>query len=217
MNNSVILSLLVIISITVISCLNTTETVQSDYVIRIENKSGLPIEKIDVVQKMNGTLISEESIDSNALIEMPIKEGGGSLVEIRLKLAAEEGEDFNIEYNCFSYGVVIISRINFFGPSTAQLSSVFNQNPLVMEALREYHGSYAHYQGEPENLFDSLFVAKMVQEDNTDPQGVYDAYKMRPQSDTIAFIAAVRSTLESDVTTGKRSIEQTVDVLTVLP
>ncbi len=206
-----------IISITVISCLNTTETVPNDHIIRIENKSGLPIQKVDIVKKMNGTLISEETIDSNSLVEIPIKENEGSLVEIRLKLASEQGASYEIVYQCFSYGVVIISRTTYFGINNAQVSSVLDQNSLVMEALQEYHDRHAQYQGDPEELFDSLFVAKMIRVDNTDPQGIYDAYKMRPQSDTIKFISSVRSTLESDVTTGKRSIEQTVDVLTVLP
>ncbi len=217
MNNSVILSFLMIISITVISCLNTTESVLSDQIIRIENKSGLPIEKVDVVQKMNGSLISEESIDSNSLIEMANEGDRGSLIEFRLKRTEEQGANFEIVYQCYSYGVVIISRTTNFDENNIQTSLVLDQHPLVMEALQEYNDRHAHYQGTPEDLFDSLFIAKMIRADNTDPQGFYDAYKMRSQSDTTKFISSVWSTLDSDVSTGVRSTEQTASLLTVLP
>ncbi len=201
MKSAIIISITILAALLLFNCTDALQTEQRDYIINIDNTSGLTVDSIAIIKTIGTavdsfTLYSEDITESNIYdVDSTIT---GKKLTVIFQIEASQADDISVEYSCYSNNIAIIEKkttLNIDGTITASNGGAHSS---IIEILNEYSAKQADstFSDSLGLTLDSLFIQYILATDSAEPEIIYNAYLKHPNSDTTALLNALLDTLE---------------------
>ncbi len=190
------LFIFVVVSLISVGCFQTTESSSTrEYILNIENTSGLKIDSIIVIREIGGT------VDTLRFLSDQYIEIDTNSIQVSFPISSEINEDIGITFTGYSYDIAVIEKQNTFVTLDADRVESGGVNQKAIDLLQEFkqriNGSDTLSEREVKRVFDSLFVEYTLNADSSDSKKLYEIYIQKPNADTAYFLTQLINTLQA--------------------
>ncbi|MGL1901630.1 MAG: cadherin repeat domain-containing protein [Fibrobacterales bacterium] len=180
-------------------CSPDITTQSRGYVITIENQSSLTVDSI-VITKSVGmdttttTLVPDEFTLS--YISNDSTSDSTQQIIVDFTIDANQSQEIYVSYSCYNNDIVIINKTSHFSITDKSVTKIGGVRPLVITTLENYDSLRTQEATQDSLLFDSLFIAGIINGDSSEPRTLFDAYLERPTSDSATLLNSLLDTLD---------------------
>ncbi len=180
------------------ACETATDVGVREYVLKIKNESGIPIDRIEVLNKndpeqqvlnIDKSEFSETILGQDSLTGLNIV-----LIEARFDVEAIGGSNVELLYTCFSIGIPVLTKEVSFDITDSISHSIGEPDSLVLNILKEYAKITLNNEVDHRTVIDSLFAVAIINEQSHSDK-LYIVYKQIDEGDTNALIAKMYDVL----------------------
>ncbi|MGL1936552.1 MAG: cadherin domain-containing protein [Fibrobacterales bacterium] len=186
-------------AILISGCSPDITTHSRGYVITIDNQSALTVDSIAITTSVgmdttHSTLLPDDFTISYSGNDSTSDSTQQIVVDFTIN--ATQSQAIYISYNCYNNDIVIIHKTSQFNITDKSVSKIGGVKPLIITTLQRYDSLRTQEPTQDSLLFDSLFIAGIIDGDSSEPRTLFDAYLERPTSDSATLLNSLLDTLD---------------------